>query len=79
MGDSIASADLNKGAILRNFNKIVPHAVNAQVHGNVLWSSKPDVPGKIFFTQKNYHIGDINLFYMNIRENVATRIRLFWK
>jgi hypothetical protein len=79
MGDSLAPANLNKGAILRNFNKVVTNAVDAQIHSNVLWSSKPNIPGKIFYNQKNYHIGDINLFYMNIRENVATRIRLFWK
>jgi hypothetical protein len=65
MGDSLAPANLNKGAILRNFNKVVTNAVDAQIHSNVLWSSKPNIPGKIFYNQKNYHIGDINLFYMN--------------
>mgnify|MGYP000344809864 CR=1 FL=1 len=25
---------------------------------------KPNVFGKIFFTQKNFHVGDINLFYI---------------
>jgi hypothetical protein len=76
---TFASSDLNKGGVLKNFNRVVPHAVSAQIHNNVLWSSKPDVPGKIFYIQKNYHIGDINLFYMNIRENVATRISAFLK
>jgi len=71
------SSALNQGAVLRNFNKIVPHAVSTEIHNNILWSSKPDVPGKILYTQKNYHIGDINLFYMNIRENVNTRINAF--
>jgi len=68
------SSSYNMGAVLTKFNKIIPRAVSARVHGNVLWASKPNVPGKIFFTKKNYHIGDINLFYMNIRENVAARI-----
>jgi hypothetical protein len=35
--------------------------------------------GKLFFTKKNFHIGDINLYYMNIRENVRTRIDSFNK
>ncbi len=70
----LISSSRNKGGILKNFNKIVPAVVNAQIHNNILWSSKPDVPGKIFFRPTNYHIGDINLFYMNIRENVQTRI-----
>lgn len=71
------SSALNKGGVLKNFNRVVPQAVSAQIHNNILWSSKPDVPGKIFFVQTNYHIGDINLFYMNIRENVAARINSF--
>ncbi|MBS1742380.1 MAG: DUF3089 domain-containing protein [Bacteroidetes bacterium] len=65
----------NKGGVLKNFNKIVPHVVSAQVHGNILWTSKPDFFGKIFLRNPNYHVGDINLFYMNIRENVKTRIQ----
>lgn len=72
-----APAKLNKGGVLRNFEKIKPGVVGTQVHGNVLWSSKPDVPGKMFLTNKNYHIGDINLFYVNIRENVKSRMRRF--
>ena len=74
---TLISAKNNKGGVLKNFNNVVPHVVSAQIHNNILWSSKPDVPGKIFYTQKNYHIGDINLFYMNIRENAAARIHAF--
>ncbi len=73
------SSKNNKGGVLKNFNSVVPHMVSAQIHNNILWSSKPDVPGKILYTKKNYHIGDINLFYMNIRENTATRINAFLK
>ncbi len=74
-----ASSNLNKGAVLKNFNKVVRKAVSAQVKGNILWSSKPNVPFKFLFFKKNYHIGDINLFYVNIRENVKKRIAAFWK
>jgi hypothetical protein len=73
------SSRSNKGGVLKNFNRVVPKVVSAQIHKNILWSSKPDVPGKILYTQKNYHIGDINLFYMNIRENTEARIRSFLK
>lgn len=72
-----ASSSLNKGGILKNFNKRVPNTVSTQIHNNILWSSKPNVPGKIFFNRKNYHIGDINLFYMNIRENALARINSY--
>lgn len=73
------SSALNKGGVLKNFNKIVPRVVSTEIHNNILWSSKPNIPGKIFYVQKNYHIGDINLFYMNIRENVSARISAYLK
>ena len=69
----------NKGGVLLKFNKIIRGVVSTQIHHNVLWSSKPRVFGKIFFTKKNYHVGDINLFYINIRENIAKRIAAFTK
>jgi Protein of unknown function (DUF3089) len=72
-------SSFNKGGVLKNFNKIIPGVVSTQIHNNILWSSKPNMPGKIFYTKKNYHIGDINLFYMNIRENTKTRINAFLK
>jgi len=72
-----APREMNLGAILTNFNKIIPHAVDAQIHANVLWLHKPRFPGSIFLLTKNYHIGDLNLFYMNIRENVHARIAAY--
>ena len=69
----------NTGGVLNNFNKIKKGLVDAKVHANVLWTCKPKFFGNIFFTQKNYHIGDINLFYSNIRQNVSTRIKYFFK
>jgi hypothetical protein len=75
----LMASSLNKGGVLKNFNKVVPGVANAVVHGNILWSDKPNVPGKILLTTKNYHVGDINLYYMNIRENVAARIVAYRK
>ncbi len=76
---ALISSKHNAGGVLKNFNKIVPRVVSSQVHNNFLWSSKPNVPGKILYTKKNYHIGDINLFYMNIRVNTITRINAYLK
>jgi hypothetical protein len=77
--DTLASAKLNKGGVLVNFNKIVPQVVDAKIHHNILWSCKPNIRGKIFFIKKNFHIGDINLFYVNIRENVLLRTKTYIK
>jgi Protein of unknown function (DUF3089) len=72
---SYAPLQLNSGGILKNFNKLKPGVVDAQVHGNVLWVCKPKFFGNFLITTKNYHIADINLFYNNIRQNVAARVK----
>jgi hypothetical protein len=69
-----AGRELNKGSVLRDFSKIVPKTTDAWVHQGVLWINRPRFPGSIFLNTKNYHIADINLFYMNLRENVEERI-----
>jgi hypothetical protein len=79
MDTTLAPAYLNKGGVLRNFNKVIPGLVHAQIHGNVLWVNKPKFLGSIFIKTKNFHIADYNLFYENIRENVGTRIGAFLK
>jgi len=77
MDDQEAPRRLNKGAVLTNFSRLVPEVTDAQIHDGVLWVHRPHFPGSILLRTKNYHIGDINLFYLNIRENMRTRIRSF--
>lgn len=79
LSNEYAPASLNKGGILKNFNKIIPGLVHARVHGNILWVNKPRFFGNIFFALKNYHIVDYNLFYLNIRTNVRARIEAYFK
>ena len=74
-----ARASLNTGAVLINFNKVIPSVLDAQVHKNILWTSKPKFFGNIFLTQDNYHVGDINFFYNNLRQNVKIRIGAYSK
>ncbi len=77
--DSVyAPATLNLGGVLKNFNKVKPNAVDAQIHGNILWASKPKFFGSIFLREKNYHVGDINLFYENIRVNLRARVKNYF-
>jgi len=69
---------LNTGSVFTKFN-IANHAVDAQVYKNILWASKPNFFGSFFLRTPNFHIGDINLFYNNIRINVVNRINAFRK
>lgn len=77
--NAYAPLSKNKGSVLLNFNKVMKGVTDAQVHDNILWSSKPKFFGNIFLTTSNYHIADINFFYVNIAENVKQRISTFIK
>jgi len=71
--------NMNKGSVLTAFNKVYEHTSDARVDNGVVHITKPKFPGSFMYFTKNYHIGDINLFYINIRENVRQRIGVFWK
>lgn len=76
---TVAPKSLHRGAILYKFNKVIRHPNNARVHGNMLWISRPRFFGGFLYKSKNYHVGDYNLFYINVQEDVKRRINLFWK
>jgi hypothetical protein len=77
--EEIASKSQHKGAVLYNMNKIYRGTHETQAEGSGLWISKPKFPGSFLYKSKNYHIGDINLFYIDIRNNVVTRTNTYRK
>lgn len=72
-----APSSLNLGAVVRPFEVVRPAITDAEVYRGILLSKKPKFPGSFFFRRKNYHVGDLNLFYMNIRENARHRSRIY--
>jgi len=74
----IAKANLNSGGLGRDGETIYPSVCAAQIHGDIVWVSKPDIPGKLF-VPKNLHPADYNLYWIGIRENVALRISNYQK
>ena len=79
MDNTYADKSLNKGAIIRNFNKLVNNATDAKVENGILWAAKPKFALSFLFTSKNYHIADLNFYYMNVRENAVERVDAFLK
>lgn len=75
--DTYAPKSLNQGTVLVPFEKVRPGNTDAQVHGSILWASKPKFPGSFLLTRKNYHAGDLNLFYVNVRKNAQARTQAF--
>ena len=64
----------SEGSVLRNFNKILKGRVDAQVHQGILWANKPRFPWSFLLRRKNYHIADINFYYMDVRKNAKERV-----
>jgi hypothetical protein len=77
--EDYASKQLNKGSVLTRFNKVYTQTTDAHISNGLLYVKKPKFPWSFLYFTKNYHIGDINLFYINIRENMSQRIGAFWK
>lgn len=71
------SRQANKGAVLTRFNKVFTNVADAQIQQGVLYSYRPHFPGSFLYRTDNYHVGDINLYYLNIRENMRTRLSAY--
>ena len=72
------SASHNLGSVLLDFyDGIHPGLVNAQISRGYLWVNKPKFRGSAFILNPNYHRGDFNFFYLNVRENACDRLSAF--
>ena len=69
----------NSGAILTKFNKRYKSVAGAQIHKGILWTPKPRFFGSFMIKTPNYHVGDINLYYYSIRNNLRTRVKAWQK
>jgi len=72
-----ASWNANKGGVLTNFNKLAKGVAEAKLTDKILWTAKPKIFGSFLVKDPNYHIGDYNLYYVNVRENVIERMKAF--
>lgn len=66
----------NHLGIMNGFDKIIPHTVAAGIEPQtkILWVESPEVIIENMKKGKDLHTYDVNLFWMNIRENVKLRI-----
>lgn len=69
-------AEENEGGVSGDFEKVDPAVCSARCADGVLRISKPAAPGYQNIGG-NYHVSDYGLFYMNLRRNVADRIKAF--
>jgi hypothetical protein len=69
----------HKGFLYSN-KKIYPKALKIEVTDGLIWSTNPKFPMRFFMSfLKNYHVGDVNLFWQDIRENAVLRTNTWLK
>lgn len=74
---SIAPKEAHKGFLYAD-NQLYAALFQTHLIDGAIWIDRPK--GKFFlmsFTMRNYHIGDINLFWQDIRENARLRVQSF--
>jgi hypothetical protein len=65
----------HKGFLYSN-GKIYTKALKIEITDGMVWSTNPKFPMRFFMSfMKNYHVGDINLFWQDIKENVELRTK----
>lgn len=71
-----APASLNLGSVPETFDRIDKGMVDAKISPQrIIWSHAPKAKG--YVKNDNYHVVDFNLYWMNVRENVALRVEAF--
>lgn len=66
-----------QGSLSKKSEEIIHTVFGAKNANGILEIQKPQDGGFVPMVMKNYHIYDYSLFYMNIRENVALRIKKY--
>ena len=67
--------DQHKGFLYSN-DKLYDNALSIELTDGMVWSTNPKFPRRLFMSfLKNYHIGDINLFWQDINENAVLRTK----
>lgn len=69
--------DQHKGFLYSN-KKIYKKALKIEVKDGLIWATNPKFPMRFFMSfMKNYHVGDLNLFWEDIRDNAVLRTQTF--
>lgn len=67
----------NLGALVRYDDPVIPSLTGARIDHGVVLAERPHFPGSWVIRTKNYHRGDINLYFASIQENLRRRLLLY--
>lgn len=77
--DRATELNQHKGFLYSN-KKIYEKALKVEITDGLVWSTNPKFPARFFMSfLKNYHVGDINLFWKDIQENAELRTNTWLK
>ena len=77
--DSTSTSERNahQGFLYRN-GKIYDNALKVQIINGLVWTTLPRFPHRLFaIFKKSYHVGDINLFWVDIKKNAELRVKSY--
>ncbi|WP_207497142.1 DUF3089 domain-containing protein [Aridibaculum aurantiacum] len=78
--DAWAPASLHKGMVDKRFNSLAPVTISAGIDPKLkILGVEVSGSAEGIGSNTNYHVADYNLFYMNVRENVKTRVDAYLK
>jgi hypothetical protein len=66
----------HKGLLDQKF-KIKRNSISARVNKGILWIMTPKIKGARLLNIKTWHFADYNLFWLDVRENVALRLKTY--
>ncbi len=68
----------HKGFLYTN-GKIYDEALKIEVIDGMVWTTLPRFPHRLFVMfKKNYHVGDVNLFWADIQKNAELRVKTWF-
>lgn len=77
---AVAENKLHLGAVPFDWKKKTgKHLLRTKIHGSLLWITftDPSLKKGFYHFGTNYHVSDVNLFWMNIRENAELRTKAY--
>lgn len=71
--EAVSTAAAHRGVVMRNGKCTLPNSIGCYAARGVLQIKPPDMPLGGLYHRDNWHVGDVNLFWPNIRENARHR------
>ena len=75
--DEVNDREDHLGIMTEKYKLKYKGKLTARVHNGLLWLDAPHVIGGRMLHQDNWHVGDYNLFHVNIKDNVKVRVDNF--